>query len=283
MNLLKTVGVTRNVTRGVSARHFSLSTPHFAPNDDLQRVAEQRERAQQKDSNRKSELRKMARKRAAAKSNPERSPFYQDIATALRYIRASEVGRSPEEATISIKTDVVSAKGAAKLSGSVLFPKAIKRSRVLVFTSSQEQADQIKDKVDLVGGVELIEKIKAGEIELEFDRSFATPDIVPQLNQIARTLGPRGLMPSAKKGTVSESVSELIDEVSGTLPFREKRDNISITVGRVDFSDDEVIKNVQIAKMAFENSISQQKSKKPSLLGHTVISSTHGPGLVIKI
>lgn len=281
MNFLSRNSTVRSVSSGF--RHFSVSSRVFGPNDDLQRVAEQRERAQQKDSNKKNELRKMARKRASARSNPERSPFFQDYDMALRYIRASEVGRSPEEATISIRTNVVSTKGAPKLSGSVSFPKAIKSSKILVFTTIPEQIELIKDQVELIGGVELIEKIKNGEVSLDFDRSFASPELVPQLNQVARALGPKGLMPSVKKGTVSEDINELISQVSGTLPFREKNDNISIIVGRVDFTDDEIIRNIKTAKEAFDFALTQQKTKKPSILGHTIISSTHGPGLVIKV
>lgn len=227
----------------------------------------------------------MARKRAAARLNPERSPYYKDIEEALRYIRASEVGRSPSEAVLSITTNVVSQKGTQRLAGSVSFPKPIKQTKIIIFTSDPEQAEKATAAgVSTVGGSELIEQIKAGSVELNFDRAFATPELVPQLNQVARILGPRGLMPSVKKGTVSEDVVSLVQEVSGTIPFRQKAaDTLSISVGRVDFSDNEIIKNIVAAQSAFAQAIADQKAKKPSILGHTVLQSTHGPGIVINI
>ncbi|CDR38881.1 CYFA0S02e07800g1_1 [Cyberlindnera fabianii] len=266
------------------ARAFSVSAGLRAPGDDLARQAEQRERALTKEAARKNELRKMARKRAEARSNPEKSPFFQDIPTALRYLRAAEVGRSPEDAVISITTGVVSTKGTAKLAGSVMFPKPLKETKILVFTSNPEQADAAKASgAKLVGGVELIEQIKNGELQLDFDRAFATPEITSQLNSIARTLGPRGLMPTAKKGTVSEDVQSLIKQVSGSIPFRQKTEQISIAVGRVNFTDSEIVQNIIAAHGALEQAISQQKSKRPSILGQTVLQSTHGPGLVINL
>lgn len=270
--------------RTLSTRGFTTSALVRGPNDDLQRIAEQRERAQTKEANKKAEVKKMARKRASARVNPEKLPFYQPIETALRYIRAAEVGRSPSEAVISVTTNIVSYRGTPKISGSVIFPKPLKDTKICIFTTDEEQAQAARAAgASLVGGVELIEQIKKGEIELSFDRAFATPEISSQLNQVARILGPKGLMPNAKKGTVSEDVVSLITDVAGSIPFRQKTESVSIAVARADFTDNEIIQNILSAQKAVSDAISKQKVKKPSIIGQTVIASTHGPGMVINL
>jgi ribosomal protein L1 len=247
----------------------------------LARIAEQRERAQSKETQRKQELRKMARKRSLARANPEKSPYHMDIPTALRYLRASEVGRSPLDSVISITTGVVAPKGNPKLSGSISFPKPLKETKILVFTTVEEQHEIIGAVVSKIGGLELIEEVKKG-MDLDYDMAFATPEMVQHLNPVARILGPKGLMPTVKKGTVAENLFDLIKSQAGSSPFRQKTEQISLPIGRVNFSDDEIIKNLVEAKKALERAISEQKVKRQSILGQTVISSTHGPGMIIK-
>lgn len=265
-------------------RLFSQMRTLKGPNDDLARVAEQRERIQSKETARKADLRKMARKRSEARANPERSPYFMDIAQSLRYLRAAEVGRSPKEAVITITTSVVAQKGNPRLSGAISFPKPLKETRILVFSSLEEQ-QKVATAAGalLVGGSELVAQIKAGEVELNFDTAFATPEMVPQLNQLARTLGPRGLMPTVKKGTVSEDIGVLINDIAGSFLFRQKSDQISLAVGRANFTDAEIISNITAAREALKRAVGQQKVKKQSILGQTVIQSTHGPGLVVNV
>ncbi|GME72462.1 unnamed protein product [[Candida] boidinii] len=88
-------------------------------------------------------------------------------------------------------------------------------------------------------------------------------------------------MPSAKRGTVSNDISELISGTLGTQPFREKNGFVALTVARCDFSDEEVIKNIIATSKAVKDSVSSIKTKKPIILGQTILTTTHGPGIVI--
>ncbi|GME82629.1 unnamed protein product [Ambrosiozyma monospora] len=86
-------------------------------------------------------------------------------------------------------------------------------------------------------------------------------------------------MPSAKRGTVSDDVAKLIGDTLGTQPFRERNGRVALTVARCDFNDEEVVKNIISTSKAIKESISNTKSKKPIIVGQTVLTTTHGPGL----
>jgi len=278
LNLFKSSA--RRISSPLATRAFSASSIVRA--DEFALAAIQKERAQKKEASKKDEQRKLLLRRAKAREPADRSPFYHDINTALRYLRAAEVGRSPKEAVITITTEVVADRGAPKLTGSIIFPKAMKEVRTLVFTTEEEQAEAARNAgVTLVGGTELIDQIRESKIDLNFDRAFATPEMAPLLNPVARQLGPKGLMPNAKRGTVVKDLASVLNEVSGSIPFRQTAEFLNVAVGRVNFTDREIIENIVATSNAFREAIASQKSKKKSILGQTTITSTHGPGIVI--
>lgn len=264
----------------IAARTFSSSSIVRA--EEYARSAEQKQRAQDRDLAKKNEQRKMTRRRALAREPADKSPYYQDIHTALRYLRAAEVGRSPSEAVITVTSVIVSERGNAKIAGSVNFPKPLKETKTLFFTNDPAQAEAARNAgVTLVGGDDLIAQIKEGTLDLSFDRAFATPDIASALSPVARQLGPKGLMPNAKRGTVVEDIQSALSEVGGSTPFRQKSNDLSIAVGRVNFTDKEIMQNIIAVSRAFREAIQTQKVKKKAILGQTTITSTHGPGMVI--
>lgn len=249
---------------------------------DFQRSAEQKQRQQDREQNKKVEHRKLLHRRTKARVPAAKSPFYLDTELALRYLRAAEVGRSPSEAVITVTSVIVADRGAPKLAGSIDFPKSLKEPKTLFFTTDEAQIEVAKKIGNItVGGEELIAQIKEGTLELEFDRAFATSDMTGKLSQVARQLGPKGLMPNAKRGTVIEDIESSLKLVSGSIPFRQKGDCLSVAVGRVNFTDKEIIENIGAASLAFKDAITSQKSKKASILGQTTLTSTHGPGIVI--
>ncbi|ODV97649.1 hypothetical protein PACTADRAFT_63087 [Pachysolen tannophilus NRRL Y-2460] len=235
------------------------------------------------DDNKKLQQKKVSAQRVRAKQSPSKSPLYMDIPTALRYIRASEVGRSATEAVITITSRVVAERGTQPISGSIQLPKPLKESTILIFTSSKEKQEKCYGNgAKLCGGQELIEKIKENEIDLsKFDKAFATPEMASSLASIARTLGPKGLMPTAKKGTVVEKVEDAVSEAIGSLPYRQRAELLSLPIGRCDFTDEAIIKNIISCSNSIKNVASTIKSKKPVLIGETTLTSTHGPGIVI--
>lgn len=237
-----------------------------------------------KDQLKKKELRRFLRRKADARKPASESPLYMGISDALRYLRAAEVGQPNSQQTVSLTTLVVGEKGVPPLYGNVSFPTPLRSSKVAVFSNDIEKLKELKSKYNLhlAGGTELIEGIKNDTIKVDFDKAFATPDIVSALTtQLGKILGPRGVLPNVKKGTVSDDLMTLIQSNLASMPFRERNKIISIGIGKTTFSDEQIIENIIAARKAFKESVITQKAKKQSMLSKTTLTSSHGPGLVI--
>lgn len=248
------------------------------------RLAEDSSSKLSKEQLRKRELRKMVQRRLQAKTPVKEHPLYMPITKALRFLRAAEVGQPASQQTITLTTLVVAERGAPALHGNVALQRPLKDIKVAVFTNDEAQCDLIKSKfnVHIAGGTNLVAQIKEGSIPIDFDKAFASPDIVPQLSsQLGRILGPRGLLPTAKKGTVSEDLEGLVQGSMGSVPFRQRGNCISMAVAKTEFTDKQVLENILAAQKAFKESIANQQTKKPSILSQTTLTTTHGPGIVI--
>lgn len=235
---------------------------------------------------RKREARKLAQKRAKARIPASQDPLCMKVQDALRFLRASEAGRPRNQQTLSLTTQVVSEKGAAALNGSVSFPRPLRETRVAVFGTDQVKLESLKSeyRLHVVGGEELVSSIRDGKVPVDFDRAFASPDIVPLLNsQLARILGPKGVLPSIKKGTVSENLDSLLRASLSSMPFKQKNNCVSLAIGKCSFTDKEILQNIIAVRDGLRMALSRQGAKKPSILGRTVLSSTHGPGIVIDL
>lgn len=231
----------------------------------------------------KEQARRLVKRRSKNKADPQSHHLYMDIPTAMRYLRAAEVGQPAQKTTVALQLAIVADKGATPMLGRIFFPKLIKSLLALVFAELPEQQAAVKavDDSAVVGGDELVQQIKDGALKIDhFDVCYATPGMAVQLRALARVLGPRGLMPSVKKSTVSENVAALLESNSGAQPFQQKGDNLAIPVGRCDFSDAEIVRNIQAAAEAV-HSCQPAGAKKVNLVGQCSISSTLGPSVVI--
>jgi large subunit ribosomal protein L1 len=164
--------------------------------------------------------------------------------------------------------------------GAVVLPNGTgKTTRVLVFAKGEKEKEAQDSGADVVGSEELIEKIKGGW--LEFDKAVATPDLMGQVGKIGKILGPRGLMPNAKTGTVTFDVAKAIREIkAGKIEFRvEKNGIVHAPMGRVSFGLDKLIPNI----LSFFETILRLKpsSAKGTYLKSITISTTMGPGIKI--
>lgn len=223
-------------------------------------------------------------KRAAMREPPQSSPLYMDVATALKYIRASEAGQPAKKTTITLQIQLGPEKGSPKLSGEVCLPRPVKAQLALVFTQSAEQAERVRavDPLARVGGAELVEQIQDGMSLDSFSIAFATPEMLTQLQPILRTLGPRGLAPSAKVGTVGPDVEQLVRDFSGRQLFKQKKDMLAFTVGRCDFSDADVLSNIKaVSDVVYL--LQPAGTKHANVIGPCYISSTQSPSVVIDI
>jgi large subunit ribosomal protein L1 len=164
--------------------------------------------------------------------------------------------------------------------GSVVLPNGLGKSvRVLVFAKGEKEKEALEAGADLVGNDEIIEKIKGGW--LEFDSVIATPDMMGAVGKIGKILGPRGLMPNPKVGTVTFEVGNAVKEVkAGKVEFRvEKAGIVHSPVGKVSFGAEKLSENVQ----ALLETIIKLKpaSSKGIYIKSISISSTMGAGVRI--
>lgn len=227
-------------------------------------------------------LQRTARKKQRAKRPSSMNPIYMDIPLAMKYLRAAEVGNSAESTTVSCHLTIIPEKGVAPLQGQVTLPKPMKDTLALVFTENFEQIEQLKasNYNYRIGGRELIEEIGQGTSISEFTHCFATPDMVSALKPIQRSLGVAGLMPTVKKGSVADDVMELVKNSAGQMTFRLKDWNLAIPVGRCDFSDEEIIRNIRA--VADVVNTCQPAGPKKHIVSRCSLSSTRGPSVVIE-
>lgn len=154
-----------------------------------------------------------------------------------------------------------------------------KEVRVLVFAKGEKEKEALDAGADVAGGDELIEKIKGGW--LEFDKAVATPDMMGSVGKIGRILGPRGLMPNAKLGTVTFDVANAVNELkAGKIDFRvEKNGIVHAPVGKVSFGPEKLLQNIA----SFIEVVQRLKpaAAKGAYFRGISISTTMGPGVKI--
>ncbi len=164
--------------------------------------------------------------------------------------------------------------------GTVVLPNGLgKEVKVLVFSKGEKEKEALNAGADFVGSDELIEKIKKGWFG--FDKAVATPDIMGSVGKIGKLLGPRGLMPNAKNGTITFDVAKAVNELkAGKIDFRaEKAGIVHAPMGKVSFGVEKIVQNMA----AFIETIIRLKpvSSKGTYLKGIAISTTMGPGIKI--
>ena len=200
---------------------------------------------------------------------------------AIETLRTFCSKKFDESLEIAIKLGIDVTKADQNIRGMLSLPNGTgKKVRVAVFTiNSQDEAK--KAGADVVGGEELIEKVANGF--LDFDRVIATPDMMPKMSKVARVLGPKGLMPNPKLGTVTNNVAEAIASAkAGQIEYRaEKKGIIHAGIGKMSFATEKLVENANAL-------IEQLKKVKPAstkgqyILGCS-IATTQGPGLKVEV
>ena len=151
-----------------------------------------------------------------------------------------------------------------------------------VFAPADKAKEATEAGADLVGGKELVAKLQAGG-ELDFDLAIATPDMMAEVGKLGRILGPRGLMPNPKAGTVTPDVGKAVSEFkAGRIEYRNDRfGNVHVPVGKVSFGADQLTSN--LAALSAEIMRVKPPSAKGRYMRQLVISSTMGPGVKVDV
>ena len=183
-----------------------------------------------------------------------------------------------ETVEVSFKLGLDPKKSEQLVRGTVALPHGTgKKMRVAVFCKGENEKIATEKGADFVGSDDLIQKINAGW--LDFDVAITTPDMMKEISKLGRILGPRGLMPNPKAGTVTTDIGKAIDEVKkGKIEFRvDKQADIHVGVGKISFESSKLCQNIaSLLKAIVERKPSQAKGQ---YIRSAVISTTMGPGV----
>jgi len=199
---------------------------------------------------------------------------------ALALVKENKVANFDESIEVHVKTNIDPKKGDQQLRGSVVFPHGTgKTKRIAVITSTK--AKEAKDaKADVVMGEEMIDEIKKGNID--FDILVATPEMMPKLAQVAKILGPKGIMPNPKTDTVTDKIKEAVEMLKkGKVSFKnDNTGNVHQVIGKASFEIAQLKENFDSLVEALDKA--KQEAVKGKLIAKIVICSTMGPGLEVK-
>jgi large subunit ribosomal protein L1 len=201
---------------------------------------------------------------------------------AVKMIKERAVAKFDESIEIAMNLGVDPRHSDQNVRDVVVLPNGTGRSvRVAVFAKGDKAEEAQGAGADLVGADDLAEKVTAGQIE--FDRCIATPDMMPVVGKLGKILGPRGLMPNPKLGTVTNDVAEAVQAAKGgQVQFRaEKAGIVHAGVGKASFSNEALLENVR----AFVNAVNRAKpsGSKGTYIKKLSLSSTMGPSVKVDV
>ena len=222
---------------------------------------------------------KRGKKQRKARESVDFSQRYE-FADGVKIALECAYARFDESVDLAVRLGVDPRRADQMVRGTVVLPNGTGKSvRVLAFAKGEKEKEAREAGADYAGSDDLITKIKGGW--LEFDKTVATPDMMGAVGKIGKILGPRGLMPNAKLGTVTFDLGKAIKEIkAGKIDFRvEKSGIVHAAVGRVSFGADRILENIA----TFMDSIVRMKpaASKGAYIRSIGISTTMGPGIKI--
>ena len=223
---------------------------------------------------------KRGKKYVEAAKAVDRGTLY-DVADAVALVKKTAVAKFDETVEAHIRTGCDGRHADQQIRGAVVLPHGTgKKVRILVFAKDAKAAEAEAAGADYVGGLELIEKIQK-ENWFEFDVVVATPDMMGVVGRIGRVLGPKGLMPNPKAGTVTMDVAKAVQDIkAGKIEYRlDKTNIIHVPLGKVSFTEEQITDNFQTLIEAIVKA--KPAAVKGQFLKSVVLTSTMGPGIKI--
>ena len=225
-------------------------------------------------------MRKFGKKYVEASKKVEKNTLYS-ATDAVKLVKGTNVTKFDSTIDVAIKLNVDPKKADQMLRGSLVLPNGSGKSKKILVLAKGERAKVAKELgADYVGDKDLIDKIKT-ENWFDFDIIVATPEMMPEVGKIGNILGPRGLMPNPKTGTVTPKVDTVINDIKkGMVEYRtDSYGNIHTIIGKASFTEKALLENLKYVVSTIS------KSKPTSVKGTFVqgisISSTMGPGIKV--
>lgn len=225
-------------------------------------------------------MKKFGKKYVEASKNVDKSKAYP-IKDAVKLAKETSVTKFDSTIDVALKLNIDTKKADQMLRGSLVLPNGSGKSKKILVLAKGEQANIAKELgADYVGDKDLIDKIKA-ENWFDFDIIVATPEMMPEVGKIGNILGPRGLMPNPKTGTVTAKVENVINDIKkGMVEYRaDSYGNIHAVIGKASFDEKALEENLRYVV----STISKTKptSVKGTFIQGISISSTMGPGIKV--
>ena len=223
---------------------------------------------------------KRGKKYAEAAKAIERGTLY-DVAEAVSLVKKTAIAKFDETIEAHIRTGCDGRHADQQIRGAVVLPHGTaKKIRILVFAKDAKAEEAKAAGADYVGGDELIPKIQK-ENWFEFDVVVATPDMMGVVGRLGRVLGPKGLMPNPKAGTVTMDVTKAIQDIkAGKIEYRlDKTNIIHVPLGKASFTEEQITDNFQTLIEAVIKA--RPAAVKGQFLKSVTLSSTMGPGVKI--
>ena len=222
----------------------------------------------------------LGKRTTTVREGVDRAKLYP-LEEAVKMVKERAKAKFDETIEVAMNLGVDPRHADQMVRGVVNLPNGSGRSQRVAVFARGPKADEAKAAgADLVGAEDLVEKVNAGNID--FDRCIATPDMMGLVGRLGKVLGPRGMMPNPKVGTVTMDVTGAVKGAKGgSVEFRvEKAGIVQAGVGKASFSADKLVQNIK----AFADAV--QKAKPPGAKGHFInrvaISSTMGPGVKVE-
>ena len=215
----------------------------------------------------------------AAAEKIDSNTLYSPLAAA-KLAQETSSKNSDSTVEVAMRLGVDPRKAAQMVRGTVNLPHGTgKTARVIVFAVGEKAAEAEAAGADVVGAEDLIERIQGGW--LDFDAAIATPDQMAKVGRIARVLGPRGLMPNPKTGTVTPDVAKAVTDIKGgKINFRvDKNANLHFVIGKASFGDTKLVENYAAA--LDEVLRAKPSSAKGRYIKKVTITTTTGPGIPV--
>ena len=223
---------------------------------------------------------KRGKKYLEAASKIEKGKAYS-IEEAVKLLKETKVANFDESVELVLRLNLDTKKADQQLRGATVLPNGIgKTKKVLVIARGVKATEAKEAGADFVGDLDMIEKIEK-ENWFDFDTMIATPDMMPALGKIGRVLGPKGLMPNPKTGTVTMDVKKAVEDVKkGRVEYRtDSYGNVAVLVGKVSFDDEKLVENIK----SFVGLINKTKPSavKGKYMLNISVSTTMGPGIKV--